>query len=381
MDVYLPAMPSIISEFNTSPYMMKLIFIVNFIEFSLSALIFGAVADIMGRKPAILIALLLALLGQFLCVFSHTGWSLFSARFIQYAGAGALSSMLITLICDTTEGARRIKAIAMFELALPIAIILGPSVGVGLLNFIGWRGTFMSFTMVQLVCFLGACFTLNETLKSNKTVRIKDSIYGMSGLLKNPIVSIIIAILGITEGGFMIYTILASFFYTQVFGLNIVSYGKYQTAVVVFFLLGLFTYRFMINLATPSKIFNFSMFFYALFGILLLCFFRQIIIPTPVIFCCSMLVMNFICGLISPSGNTIALQYINNRLIGSCAATITSTINLIVGATMLWGVYIINEESLVSFFKYMLVLVVFCVFLWGAFMMQNILKKEVIIAT
>jgi DHA1 family bicyclomycin/chloramphenicol resistance-like MFS transporter len=358
VDIYLPAMPAMETELEASPFILKLIFIINFIEFSISPLALGIVADIKGRKPAIFICLGLAIAGQLLSAISVGPWTLMLSRIIQYLGAGGLSAIILTLICDNFEGYSRAKAIALFEMSLPLAVALGPLLGVTLLTHLGWRGAFLLFLTIQIICFVVVFYTLPEMHLTNERVNFKETFKGMIHILKDPISSRIIMILGLTEGGWMIFTISSSFFYLRSFNLTLFQYAFYQTIPVVFFFLGLGAYRFLADKIKPLKLFNLGMSGYVFFGLNLFLFTKNIISLSPLNLCFFITGMNFCCGLISPNANALVLSRSNQNVFGTSTATYTSVINLIVGIAMLCGDYLIDAKLSFAFLNCLLVIVI-----------------------
>ncbi len=364
-DLYLPAMPMIAEELHTSHFLLKLIFIINFIEFSIAPLLLGIFLDIKGRKAAIFLSLGLSTVGQILSSWCSNTYSLMFFRIIQYLGAGALSSIILTLICDNFEGEKRDRAIATFEIALPVSLVLGPPLGAVFLEQLGWRKTFLFIGWVQAFCFLAILFNLPEMPKKKTNIVFKDTLREALNIFKNPLSVRIILILGCTEGPWMIFNISAAFFYIQVFDLSLSAYAYYQMIPIASFLLGATGYSMALKKINTFKLFGVGITGYVFcggLGILLLIW--QIIMPTPLNLCITISVINFFYGVISPSGNSIVLNQANKALLGTSAAIITAVINIIVGMSMLWGSYVIQAELSLAFFYSLLFFIVLNGFLW-----------------
>lgn len=363
VDVYLPAMSFMTSELSTTPFMLKLVFILNFLEFSIAPLIWGSFSDIKGRRLAVFVCLILSVFGQFLSALSPNIYFLMIFRVIQYLGAGALSSIILALICDNFEGHKRAKAIALFEMSLPLAVAFGPFLGAMMLETLGWRGAFLIFTGIQGVCLIGVYFTLPKFVKIEKDIKIKDTAKGLWGILKDSVSMRIIAILGLAEGAWMIFTISSAFFYLRTFNLSLSVYSYYQSAPILFFLVGLAVYRLLINKLGITKLFSIGLLGYISLGLVFFFMRNGIISPMPLSLSCLMSLMTFFCGFVGPSGNALVLARVDEKLIGTSAATITSIINLIVGGSMFCGGYLIGSELSNTFFDVLLFIVFFLGFL------------------
>jgi multidrug resistance protein len=89
---------------------------------------FGTMSDKIGRKPTILIGLLIFLVGSLICAFSDNIYMLMAGRFLQ--GAGAIGSVVTAMIADLVEEKTRGHAMAIMggfiAMSFAFAMALGP---------------------------------------------------------------------------------------------------------------------------------------------------------------------------------------------------------------------------------------------------------------
>ena len=86
---------------------------------------FGNLSDKIGRKPTLLIGLLIFLVGSLIAAYATDIYTLMLGRFLQ--GAGAIGAVITAMISDLVEEEKRAKAMAIMgaSIALSFAVAMG----------------------------------------------------------------------------------------------------------------------------------------------------------------------------------------------------------------------------------------------------------------
>ncbi len=88
----------------------------------------GALSDYFGRKPIIVVGLIIFALGSFIAANADSIYGIILGRFLQ--GCGAIASAVMALVTDLTREEHRMKAMASIGasigLSFSVALVLGP---------------------------------------------------------------------------------------------------------------------------------------------------------------------------------------------------------------------------------------------------------------
>src|SRR5262245_8034013 len=104
--------------------------------------IWGKMADLIGRRPAMFGGLALFIIGSALSGAAHSMAQLIVFRALQGLGAGALFPVGMTIVADLLPLERRAKTIALFSGMWGMASLFGPLVGGFLTEQWSWRWVF-----------------------------------------------------------------------------------------------------------------------------------------------------------------------------------------------------------------------------------------------
>jgi MFS family permease len=121
---------------------------------------FGLASDRWGRKPVMMLGLLIFALGSFLAGLAHTLPLIILGRAVQ--GAGAISAAISAMIADATREQHRTKAMAGVGMTIGASFIISLIAGPALYRAIGVPGMFIVTGILAIVAILVVKFIVPD---------------------------------------------------------------------------------------------------------------------------------------------------------------------------------------------------------------------------
>ncbi|WP_342389179.1 multidrug effflux MFS transporter [Salinicoccus bachuensis] len=167
MDMYLPALPIVATDLDTTASLAQLSLTACLIGLAAGQLIFGPLSDIMGRKRPLLYTLAIYAVVSALCAFTGNIWVFVLLRFIQgFTGAAGIV-IARAAARDMYMGKELTKAFALLALVNGAAPILAPISGGMILSFGSWPVVFLVIAAIGVLLLLSVSFMFKETLEES----------------------------------------------------------------------------------------------------------------------------------------------------------------------------------------------------------------------
>ncbi len=178
MNVFNPAMPDVVRAFDSHIDIVQLTLTLYIFTLGVSQLLLGALSDHYGRRPMMLLGMVVNLLGSLLAAFAPDVWVLICGRILQALGGGAaliLVRIMILDACDRSEAGRLLSYVYM---SVAIAQTIAPTLGGYLNHYLDWRYIFYVSFVMNLAITLVMVRNLGES-----TFVADDTPFSLKGLL------------------------------------------------------------------------------------------------------------------------------------------------------------------------------------------------------
>lgn len=165
IDVLLPAFPHVGVTYGVAnPNDLQLLVYVYMAGFGVAQLAYGPAADIVGRRPALLVGLAIYAAGCVLAVLAPSFTWLLAARALQGIGGAAGRVLSIAIVRDRFEGREMARVMSITMMVFLMVPILAPALGEVLVWSGRWQVVFVLMLAMDLALMAWFARRMPETL-------------------------------------------------------------------------------------------------------------------------------------------------------------------------------------------------------------------------
>lgn len=173
MNIYLPSMSGMMAAFSATSGEIQLTMSLYFIAIAVAQIVLGPLSDQFGRRPVIVLGMLLFVIGSILCLLAPTVEALIAARIVQAVGGGTGLVLGRAIVRDMFGREQAASMIGYVTMGMAVAPTIGPAIG-GLLDAqYGWRGGFFLMLIFGVGVTVSAFLYLPETNRYRSPVSIR----------------------------------------------------------------------------------------------------------------------------------------------------------------------------------------------------------------
>ena len=220
-DLYLPALPIMPGELNTTASNIQMTIGIMTFGVAIGQLFGGPISDTMGRKLPLIIGNLLCVISGIICAYAPSIEILLLGRFLQglTGSVGVVISKAIAR--DFASGQELTKLFALLMMVNGLAPVLAPLVGGQLLLFTTWRVIFVILAVFSTILLVGSLL-FRESLPKEKRITggVNVAVKNYITLIKDKRFLGQTLIQLFAFGGFFAYISGSSFVYQNIFNLS-----------------------------------------------------------------------------------------------------------------------------------------------------------------
>ncbi len=227
IDMYLPSLPAITTEFMTSSATVQLTLTGTLLGLALGQLLIGPLSDAVGRRRPLLAGTAVHVVASLVCLVAPNIVVLGGARVLQGVGAAAGAVIALAVVRDLFTGRAAAVLLSRLILVMGVAPVIAPTLGGWILTFTSWRGVFAVLAVFALVLLPVTAYGLRETLpvEHRQTAGVLGTLKNYGGLLRDRTFVGLVLVAGLAMSALLGYIAGSSFVFQQQFGLNQQQFG------------------------------------------------------------------------------------------------------------------------------------------------------------
>lgn len=137
------AMPQLVSEWKLAPAEVGFIISAGYVGQLFGAVIFGSLAEKLGRLKTLFITIVLFVSMDIACLFAWSGASMMLFRFFQGIGTGGEVPVASAYINEFIGAHKRGRFFLLYEVIFPIGLMFAGMAGFFLVPVYGWKAMFV----------------------------------------------------------------------------------------------------------------------------------------------------------------------------------------------------------------------------------------------
>lgn len=238
MNVFLPSLPGMARYFQTDYAFVQLAVSLYLAATAVLQLFIGPASDRFGRRPVMLVSVVIFLFGTVAAIFAPTIEVLLGCRLLQaFSAAGMVLSRAV--VRDTVDASQAASRMGYITMGMALVPMIAPMIGGFLDEIYGWKAAFVLTLAFGAVTMVVVFFDLGETnMRRSSGLAAQFATY--PALLRSPLFWGYSLTAAFTSGAFFAFIGGGPLVATEILGLAPSGYGVYFGIVSVGYLIGNF---------------------------------------------------------------------------------------------------------------------------------------------
>ncbi|WP_456786998.1 multidrug effflux MFS transporter [Cellulomonas sp. P5_C5] len=221
-DIYLPSLPDVAKDLNTSATAAQLTMTAMLIGGAVGQLVIGPLSDRFGRRKPVLVGVSLHVVTSLLCAVAPAIVPLIALRTMQGFFNASATVVAMAVIRDRFVGSDASRLMSRLMLVIGVAPLFAPSIGGVIAGQWGWRGVFAALAVFGVVLWVVVWRRLPETLPPGRRREggLGTALAGYRNLLRDRHFVALAILPGLGVAVLMSYVVASPFVLREGYGLS-----------------------------------------------------------------------------------------------------------------------------------------------------------------
>jgi MFS transporter, DHA1 family, multidrug resistance protein len=239
-DIYLPALPNMANSLAANHAAAMLTLTAYMLGYAISLILAGIASDRYGRRPVILVGIVLFCAASLACALTDSIAALIVFRFLQALGGGCGTLLARVVVRDSYNSLNQVRILSYLSAGLALSPTLGPIFGGYLASTFGWRSPFIFIALFSCVAGILTFYALRETHPAahRKVLSLSAILTQYRVLLCHREFIVYTLIISLAWSVYFSFLASSSFILQQLFGLTPLAYGYAFALVIAGYVIG-----------------------------------------------------------------------------------------------------------------------------------------------
>jgi len=260
-DLFVPSFPELQGLFGLSPFWAEALLSINFIGYFLSLFFVGSLADRYGRKPIILMGIVIFIIGSVLCLGATSYHFLLVGRFLQGIGIAAPATLSFLIIADTYSLKQQQSLFGILNGLFNAAAGAAPVIGSYITLYFHWQGNFMTLLLLGLL----SCVTTLFFIPTQQLPECKEtlSLRGYIPLFQSKPLFLLMTFFVLNFVPYWVFVGMSPILYMEDLGVSLAHFGYYQGVLALSHALGCLLFGMIVSRYDQEKMIVISVYIFA----------------------------------------------------------------------------------------------------------------------
>lgn len=250
-DLFVPSFPELQQHFDVSVFWTEALLSINFIGYALSLFFVGGLADNYGRKPIILLGLVVFIIGSVFCLSDASYLLLLIGRFLQGMGVAAPAILSFLIIADSYPLKKQQFFMSILNGVMNTSVAIAPVIGSYIALHFNWQGNFLTLLILGLIvlAMTGIFIPNNTIISSKKSLHLREY---MPLFQSKPLMLLLANIVAMFLP-YWIFVGMSPLLYMKDLGVSLSHFGYYQGVLALIFAMGSVLFGFIVQKIDHKK--------------------------------------------------------------------------------------------------------------------------------